>query len=132
MIWRSCAALQDHVVREHPRQPTLLDRLMTPGLRPKLAEPLRPIPDDILQWNAQVEAQKEAQAQMMASFSERQKDLGFVSGIKGQTDGQQLAGVNYSVINGESEKAIKLQEEMRDYLRSIDEKKWTVELPDAS
>ena len=81
---------------------------------------------------AEKEAQKEAHAQMMASFSERQKDLGFVSGIKGQTDGQQLAGVNYSVINGESEKAIKLQEEMRDYLRSIDEKKWTVELPDAS
>lgn len=57
--------------RENPRQPTLLDRLMTPGLRPKLAEPLRPIPDDIRQWNAQVEAQKEAKAQAQAEKAAR-------------------------------------------------------------
>jgi hypothetical protein len=58
--------------REHPRKPTLLDRLMPPSLRPKLAEPLRPIPDDIRQWNAQVEAKKDAKAQAQAERAVRQ------------------------------------------------------------
>lgn len=71
---------------------------------------------------------------MKDAFAEREKNLGFVSGMKvaGSDQGQQLAGVNYDVINGEAEKGLQLQIEMRNYLKSIDEKKWSVELPDAS
>lgn len=65
-------------------------------------------------------------------FQSRQADLGFASGVSGfDGSGQRLAGVNYSVINAEAEKGIKLQEEMRNYLKSIDEKKWSVEIPEA-
>ena len=47
-------------------------------------------------------------------------------------DGQHLKGVNYDVINAEAEKGIKLQEEMRNYMKIIAEKEWSVEVPDAS
>ena len=70
---------------------------------------------------------------MRESFAEREHNLGFVSGIKkvGE-DGQHLKGVNYDVINAEAEKGIKLQEEMRNYMKIIAEKEWSVEVPDAS
>lgn len=75
-----------------------------------------------------------AEKQQKEDFAERERNLGFASGVKiaGADQGQQLKGVDYQVINAEAEKGIKLQEEMRNYLKSIDEKKWSVELPDAS
>jgi hypothetical protein len=61
--------------REHPRKPNLLDRLMPPDLRPKLAEPPRPVSDDVRQWNDQVEAKKQAkilaQAEKAARLEEK-------------------------------------------------------------
>ncbi|MBU3720742.1 MAG: hypothetical protein FGM22_08300 [Burkholderiaceae bacterium] len=81
----------------------------------------------------QKQAAAAAEEWMRNWYDSRQKDLGFASGISqvGQS-GQRLAGVNYSVVNAEAEKGIRLQEEMRNYLKSIDEKKWTVEIPEAS
>ena len=78
------------------------------------------------------EKEKADERAMKESFSQREKDLGFVSGIKqvGES-GQHLAGVNYTAINAEAVKGIKLQEEMRMYLKTIAEKKYSVEIPDA-
>ncbi|MFZ4597822.1 MAG: hypothetical protein ACOYNN_04180 [Terrimicrobiaceae bacterium] len=69
---------------------------------------------------------------MMKLFDARQADLGFASGNSGFSGtGQQFAGVNYSAVNAEAEKGLALQEEMKNYLRSIDQKNWTVEIPEA-
>ena len=78
------------------------------------------------------EKEKADERAMKESFSQREKDLGFVSGIKqvGES-GQHLAGVNYTAINAEAVKGIKLQEEMRMYLKTIAEKEYSVEIPDA-
>jgi len=79
--------------------------------------------------------EKLAERKKMDDFRERERDLGFVSGIKEVGDsrsGQRLAGVDYSVINAEAEKGIKLQEEMRNYMKIIAEKEYTLEIPDAS
>ena len=76
---------------------------------------------------------KEADRAKMDSLRAQERDLGFVSGIKqvGES-GQRLAGVDYSVINAEAEKGIKLQEEMRDLMKIMAEKEYKLELPDAS
>lgn len=66
-----------------------------------------------------------------AEFDERQKSIGFASGIDGASIQAGLSGVNYSVINAEAQKSIQLQEEMAAHLRSIDQKNWTVQLPEA-
>ena len=69
---------------------------------------------------------------MMKLFEARQADLGFASGNSGFSGtGQQFGGVNYSAINAEAQKGLALQEEMKNYLRSIDQKNWTVEIPEA-
>jgi hypothetical protein len=74
-----------------------------------------------------------AHEQMMAAFEDREKALGFASGIGSVGEaGQQLAGVNYGAINAEAQKQVALQEEMRNYLKSIDQKKWSVEVPEAT
>lgn len=77
--------------------------------------------------------EKQAEQKTREEFQQREKDLGFASGIKqvGES-GQRLAGVNYDVINAEAEKGIKIQEEMRNFLKVISEKEYKVELPDAS
>jgi hypothetical protein len=80
------------------------------------------------------EQQRASEDKKRSELQDREKNLGFASGVKvaGAESGQHLAGVNYQVVNAEAEKGIKLQQEMRDFLKSIDEKKWSVELQDAS
>lgn len=78
---------------------------------------------------------KEADQAKMDSLRAQERDLGFVSGVKQigeMASGQRLAGVDYSVINAEAEKGIKLQEEMRDLLQVMTEKEYKLEIPDAS
>lgn len=77
---------------------------------------------------------RSAERKTMDSFKEREKALGFVSGgnLPGAGTGQTFAGVNYSVVNGEAEKGIKLQEEMRNYMKALAEKEWKISVPDAS
>lgn len=77
--------------------------------------------------------EKDEDRRTMERYRDQERDLGFVSGIKqvGES-GQHLAGVDYSVINSEAERGIKLQEEMRNYMKIIAEKEYTVEIPDAS
>lgn len=80
------------------------------------------------------ENERAEEKRMKDSFAERERNLGTISGVKiaGSDQGQRLAGVNYDAVNEEAQKGVELQIEMRNYLKSIDEKKWSVELPDAS
>ncbi len=62
--------------RDHPRKASLLDQLMPPISRPKLAELPRPVPDHIRQWNEQIEAKKEAKTRAQAEKAVRQEEKG--------------------------------------------------------
>jgi hypothetical protein len=82
---------------------------------------------------AEKDKEQAAQEAIMAAFEDREKSLGFASGIGSVGEaGQRLAGVNYGAINAEAQKQVALQEEMRNYLKSIDQKKWSVEVPEAT
>lgn len=85
------------------------------------------------QRKAREKVDRESDRRTMDWFRDQERQLGFASGVKqvGES-GQQLAGVDYSVINSEAERGIKLQEEMRNYMKIIAEKEYKVELPDAS
>jgi hypothetical protein len=93
---------------------------------------------DLKKWQSDQDKAKKESAQkeheqILSAFQSRQNSLGFANGQNPATGtGQRLAGVNYGVINSEAQKSVQLQVEMRNYLKSIEEKKWSVEIPDAT
>jgi hypothetical protein len=76
-------------------------------------------------------AAKEVDRKTKADFKDRGDALGFASGAKATSLDAGLLGVNAKVGNVEAEKQIKLQIEMAAYLKTIAEKEFSVEIPEA-
>lgn len=77
------------------------------------------------------QAAEEAKRAQMDVFAQRKASIGFAGGGAGVTADSGLIGVNYKVANTEAQKSIDLQKEMTSYLKTISEKEFTADLPEA-